>query len=885
MNIPFEQTYRRRVALCLGVNEYAAFPSLEYAVADAQSVGALLRSYGFDEVLVWTNGDISKDRVVNELLRLKSEAAEDDLFVFYFAGHGQTVPLPDGGERGFLIPPDCDPGRVAEQGISMGILKDIADMMPNRHTLFLVDACYSGYGLSRSARGMSVRPAADSAGELKEYVATMLSKKSAQVLVAGGKQDQAQETAGHGMFTRTVLECLSGKTPEAADGLVEASELSNYVRQRVKVESKGRQTPQYGWLYGEGDVLFVTGREQRQAAEPVRPVLPGSLGGAIAQAQPLAKAGQWTDVYRLVSSALEAADKDAARPFFDPDRDAAVRLLVQSCLRLEKFDLAKHYVWQIKRPAKATFHGDTPFSEKQRESLNRTADLLRVTPASDGLAVTVEYDSRHIGPRNIEAILRSGGVSWRCDLPSLATPPPASPPASPPRSWKEAWPIFAGRNRSQYGSWATQLGMDPSGLDQDFAAPWSSATQLLQSGRFPELVATERDVALLTPLKKIWHDHLGAAEQLALWAPSLLDLYGQEFARALPPGAIYFGGTDPGRFVVTALNEVQETPPWIVLTQNALADNLYMAAVRRQYGQLLWLPSQQDANFAFQTYVNDVQSGRTAAGAEVSVSNGQVNVSGVAGVMQINGILAKMIFDANKGTRPIFVEESYVVPWMQPYLVPAGPLMRLEPEPLATIPTDAVNENHAYWADLATRLRAIPAYGRDHAAQATFSKLRSAIGGLYVSRGLFADAEQAFTQAIELCPDAPEAHFRLADAYVQQFRFTDAQRLVESMLKTNPTNEYFATFLAQIRNLASIDIRRLELEAQMQKGGDVALALELLRIYSRMGLRQRFDGLAATLLQRSTSFPPAVRLQTATACREAGRNDWAERFQAGRTGP
>ena len=55
-----------------------------------------------------------------------------------------------------------------------------------------------------------------------------------------------------------------------------------------------------------------------------------------------------------------------------------------------------------------------------------------------------------------------------------------------------------------------------------------------------------------------------------------------------------------------------------------------------------------DSNNAFQMYVQGVQNGTIQAGADVTTEGGKVQVQGVAGVMQINGFLARMIFDHNQ---------------------------------------------------------------------------------------------------------------------------------------------------------------------------------------------------------------------------------------------
>ncbi len=337
--------------------------------------------------------------------------------------------------------------------------------------------------------------------------------------------------------------------------------------------------------------------------------------------------------------------------------------------------------------------------------------------------------------------------------------------------------------------------------------------------------------------------------------------------------AIFFGGTDPGRFVPTYMIYSADVRSDVYLiTQNALADNTYMNVMRDLYGDTIWIPSQQDSNIAFQQYVSDVQAGRIPAGAAVSIEGGRVSVQGVQGVMTINGILAKMIFDANKHKHAFYVEESYVIPWMYPYLEPHGLIMKINREPLDQLSPEVVENDRKFWDWYKNRLTSNPKFHRDVVARKTFSKLRSAIAGLYASRRMYPESEYAFRQAISLYPLSPEANFRLADIFMQQFRFSDARQLIEDFLLEDPDNSKVASFLEQIRAMEQADNRRRELEAQLQSGADINVALELATIYRQMNLNQLFENLTQRILAQG-NMPPAVILQIAQMYGEANRID------------
>ncbi len=345
----------------------------------------------------------------------------------------------------------------------------------------------------------------------------------------------------------------------------------------------------------------------------------------------------------------------------------------------------------------------------------------------------------------------------------------------------------------------------------------------------------------------------------------------------LEPDAIFFGGTDPGRFVPTyMIFSAHCRPDVYLITQNALADNTYMAVMRDLYGDRIWIPSQADSNRAFQQYVQDVQEGRIPPGAEVTVQDGRVSVQGVAGVMMINGILCRMIFDHNKHKHPFYVEESYVIQWMYPYLEPHGLILRLHPEPIE-LTQERIQQDRAFWDWYTERLLNNPRFRRDIIAQKSFSKLRSAIAGIYVYRRQFDHAEHAFRQSIALYPLSPEASFRLADLYMQQRRLADAQEVIATLLKGDPRNERVAQFLAQITEMKNWDTRRMELERQFTEagGGDLNAALELAQLYVQLQMPQQFQQVAASLLQ-DNNVPVEAYLQLDQLFAAAQRLDMRE---------
>ena len=79
-------------------------------------------------------------------------------------------------------------------------------------------------------------------------------------------------------------------------------------------------------------------------------------------------------------------------------------------------------------------------------------------------------------------------------------------------------------------------------------------------------------------------ESLGVAESAHDWpAQKLLD-YGNTVLGSLRPGMVFVGGTDPGRFIPTLLNETGDGERHVIVTQNGLAAGSYLDYLSFLYG-------------------------------------------------------------------------------------------------------------------------------------------------------------------------------------------------------------------------------------------------------------------------------------------------------------
>jgi len=254
-------SYRNSWAVVIGINRYIKAPRLNYAVPDAQSVAAALKELGFpsDKIVIVLDRDATKQRIEQVLYgTLRQTSSEDRVFVF-FAGHGVTATLPRGGEQGYLLPVDGDPDDLPLTAISMGDLQRIAQAIPAKHILFAVDACYSGFAISRDVPPTKVDAM---------YLEVVTKEPAVQIITAGRKGEPVLEEEGHGLFTRRLLNGLTGLADTDQNGVITAQELATWLESRVIRDSQSRQHPQYSRLDGEGQFVFVVPRKEEVVATP-----------------------------------------------------------------------------------------------------------------------------------------------------------------------------------------------------------------------------------------------------------------------------------------------------------------------------------------------------------------------------------------------------------------------------------------------------------------------------------------------------------------------------------------------------------------------------------------------------------------------------------------
>ncbi|MCC7240581.1 MAG: caspase family protein [Acidobacteria bacterium] len=273
--------FARHHAFIIGIDAYQQVSPLKTAVSDARKLAEVLTNMQHFQVyppLLNPTG-----QTVRTLLHetLAQTVGPDDRVLFYFAGHG-IARDGDDGPAGYLVPADADPA-VLTTFIPMSELQDALQALPCRHLLLILDCCFSGaFKWSSQTRAIGTlmpkriykerfdRFIEDQAWQV--IASAAYDQKAMDVLQgrATGDRGVVATTASdlHSPFAQALFDGLAGdadaRTDREGDGVITATELYSYVRDRVEPETieagqSLRQTPGFFPLrkHDKGEFIFL----------------------------------------------------------------------------------------------------------------------------------------------------------------------------------------------------------------------------------------------------------------------------------------------------------------------------------------------------------------------------------------------------------------------------------------------------------------------------------------------------------------------------------------------------------------------------------------------------------------------------------------------------
>jgi hypothetical protein len=331
---------------------------------------------------------------------------------------------------------------------------------------------------------------------------------------------------------------------------------------------------------------------------------------------------------------------------------------------------------------------------------------------------------------------------------------------------------------------------------------------LAEAGKWDELKAAYDSLrkkwqngGVSQDIHQLWgpiNETLGVAEAAHEWpAQKLLD-YGNAILGSLRPGMVYVGGTDPGRFIPTLLNETSDGERHIVLTQNALADSTYLEYLSFLYQDRLATLTSDDSQRAFQDYIADAQkralhdqqsaddSKQLRPGEDVRLTEGRVQVSGEVAVMNINELLLQTLMK-NNPEASFALEESFPLKSTYGDATLLGPIMELRaPDGPKALTQEQAAQSVNYWRNMAQQLGPDADAPDGSLIRKTYSKMAAAQANLLADHNYSAEAEQAYRLANQLEPSSPEPVTGLSELLARTGRGQEARQVLDDFARSHP---------------------------------------------------------------------------------------------------
>lgn len=275
--------FSRSLAIVIGINQYGnGINFLQTAVNDAKAVARVLeQEHKYDKVWLLLDEQVSLQTLQQILEQELSEQIQpNDRLLFYFAGHGIALNGEDGPE-GFLIPQDAKLGDTKSY-LPMSKLQASLSQLPCRHFLGILDCCFAG-----AFRWSSTRKLVPVEQDIihKERYDRFVADPAWQVITSAAYDQTALDSltldtergqiGNHSPFATALIEALSAgkadlyppadatRNKPAGDGVITATELYTYLRDRIEPETEGirhRQTPGIWPLkkHDKGEYIFLT---------------------------------------------------------------------------------------------------------------------------------------------------------------------------------------------------------------------------------------------------------------------------------------------------------------------------------------------------------------------------------------------------------------------------------------------------------------------------------------------------------------------------------------------------------------------------------------------------------------------------------------------------
>ncbi len=229
-----------RVAMSVGIGNYAVLSPLDYSVNDAESFGELLKNKGFFDVIDITSDGSgttpNKNNILSVLneIKYKAEKGQIKTFVFYFSGHGSEI-----SGKQYLAPIEGNPDIIETLICLDEVFAILSDISKKAKVMVFLDSCRID----------------DKQKNTKNYGYTTINSHGIAVSYASsqGKPSYEIDELKHGLYTHYLLKGLNGEGDSEPDEYINFNEITNYLEKEMLNNPYEHQIPYVSQIEKTGE--------------------------------------------------------------------------------------------------------------------------------------------------------------------------------------------------------------------------------------------------------------------------------------------------------------------------------------------------------------------------------------------------------------------------------------------------------------------------------------------------------------------------------------------------------------------------------------------------------------------------------------------------------
>lgn len=205
---------REKFAMIVGVGDFkdASIPRLRFPAKDATDLATVLTDpqvghFKTENVLLLTNAEATRAKILAALQQLILRAQEDDLVLIFISSHGSPHQEGSGlGGVGYIVTYDAGLSNMWVDGLEYGdFSRKVALIRAKRKVLFL-DTCFSGQAAGKGAKAL----VAEGPGIDEATAKRFLSGEGSFVITSSRATEKSYESARlqNGYFTHYLVKAL-----------------------------------------------------------------------------------------------------------------------------------------------------------------------------------------------------------------------------------------------------------------------------------------------------------------------------------------------------------------------------------------------------------------------------------------------------------------------------------------------------------------------------------------------------------------------------------------------------------------------------------------------------------------------------------------------------